>query len=100
MNNKIYIDIGTIDQSITKLKSLKKRLEAVKDLQSSHVKELSSIWNGTTGNELNRVLSTHLSDYNSFIDSLDARIKFLETVKNSYSTMDSNISNKVDSNTK
>ena len=45
-------------------------------------------------------ISISTSDYNSILDNLNKRIEFLESVKNSYLTMDSKLNKKIDENAK
>ncbi len=98
MNSNIFVDVNKLEDAIGKLKAIKKRLETVVESQSTCTDKLKDIWEGTTGEELNKRLKQHNSDYNSILDNLDKRITFIESVKNSYLTMDSNLNKKIDDN--
>ena len=96
--SRVYIDIVKIKDSITKMKDVKTRLEKVRDSQTECTKKLLETWGGTTGEEINRILKEHSSNYTAYISNLDSRIKFLETVKNSYDEFDKTVNTKIDNN--
>ena len=100
MNNIIFVDVNKLENAIGRLKAAKQRLEKVIESQSSCTDKLKDIWEGTTGEELNRALRVHNTDYKSILDNLNKRIEFMESVKNSYLTMDSNLYKKIDDNAK
>ena len=100
MNNNIYVNVKEIDECLSKLNNIKSKLISVYDSYKNNTAKLQKCWVGKTGEDVNSVLKEHNAQYEVYINNLNASIKFLTQVKQSYSKMDEGISNKLENNSK
>lgn len=99
-NSNIYINVEGLDSSINNLKELIKKTQNIFDDQKSLHERLSKVWNGTTGEQVNKELSEHSKEYDTIINNMNEKVSFLEEVRKSYTKEDEGISNKIDENVK
>ena len=84
---------------IAQLKEKRKELLNLFDKQNETIEKLHECWGGTTGDEAYLRLTKHSKNYDSHtLDLLDRRIKFLEEVRESYSTFEEGTSKTLDIN--
>ena len=99
MSKGISIDLVKIDECISKLTEIKKKVTDVQESQKKLVESLKNSWDGTTGEDVNKKLVDNNQKFESLVSNLDSKIIFLQNVKKAYAGMDEGISSKIDNNT-
>ena len=100
MNGNIYVNKEGLTNVINELSNLKKSLRKTFDNQINLAKEVNTYWSGTVGEEACKELLNRSTRYDNYIKQLEEKIKFLASVRDAYIKLDSDVSKKVDNNTK
>ena len=98
MNNNIYIDLNRFENTIELFKSIKEKINTIKESQITSTKNITENWGGKVGEDISKELNDHIKLYESYISNIDQKIAFLEKVKASYKSTDENLDKKIDNN--